>query len=659
MRSVTSCFNSALFKKNMTRFWPLSALYCVFWLFALPGNILINGRDGYRTTWDLISEVPLEMLQLGVGVAMVIGIACAAAVFSYLINARANNFIHALPVRREGLFLTNYVSGLCLFLIPHGITLLLSMAAELTLSRQSFLVLLEWFALQSLLCLFFYSFGVFCVMFTGHPLALGLFYGILSALPDVLYVALNEIFSLFTFGYTHTDGVELVAQWLTPAVNLWENLYIFTSDTQAPQVTLSGIDTILIYAGVGLVLTVCALLLYRRRASESAGDVVTFSVVRPIFKYGVGFTAAMTVGLAIYAMLFSYSNRSAWGLLGCMLLMGMIGYFIAEMLLHKSLRVFHARAWGGCAALLAVLVAISCSMQFDLFGVESRVPAVDKVVSVYVSGLDSAPYDGGSWLHCEFTDPEEIAAVLAIHQTIVSHKEEIEDTPQQWNQDETDYDQGITYISFSVEYTMTDGSTLWRRYDSVPLVEQDLEEKDSVAHYVNVFLNRPAVVAEAYGLDDVDATALSSISLDFYGDEHRADTNREVDSISDREAVWNAVHADFAEGNLGVRYLFENEDRQQNTCWNDLSIEWRMPEVAKSTLALSLKDEAPTEYTYNSMIITMTPNAVHTIAALTAAGVLNDDYGLDTNASIAASTPTGALSDDYELVTSGTVTHED
>ena len=46
MRSVTSYFNSALYRKNLSRFWPIWALYSVIWLFALPLNLLHHGGPG-------------------------------------------------------------------------------------------------------------------------------------------------------------------------------------------------------------------------------------------------------------------------------------------------------------------------------------------------------------------------------------------------------------------------------------------------------------------------------------------------------------------------------------------------------------------------------------------------------------------------------------
>ena len=46
MRSVTSCFNSTLYRKNLSRFWPIWALYSVIWLFALPLNLLTTIQRG-------------------------------------------------------------------------------------------------------------------------------------------------------------------------------------------------------------------------------------------------------------------------------------------------------------------------------------------------------------------------------------------------------------------------------------------------------------------------------------------------------------------------------------------------------------------------------------------------------------------------------------
>ena len=42
MRSATSCFNLTLYQKNLSRFWPIWALYGLIWLFLLPISILFT-----------------------------------------------------------------------------------------------------------------------------------------------------------------------------------------------------------------------------------------------------------------------------------------------------------------------------------------------------------------------------------------------------------------------------------------------------------------------------------------------------------------------------------------------------------------------------------------------------------------------------------------
>ena len=63
--------------------------------------------------------------------ALVFGILSAMAVFSYLYNSRSVGLFHALPVRREGLFLTNYLSGLSFMLLPSLVVFFCTLLAEL------------------------------------------------------------------------------------------------------------------------------------------------------------------------------------------------------------------------------------------------------------------------------------------------------------------------------------------------------------------------------------------------------------------------------------------------------------------------------------------------------------------------------------------------
>ncbi len=72
-------------------------------------------------------------VQPGVLIACCFGVLCAMAVFGYLYNNRSACMMHALPMRRETLFVTQYLAGLSFAVLPHLAVALLTTAVELAL----------------------------------------------------------------------------------------------------------------------------------------------------------------------------------------------------------------------------------------------------------------------------------------------------------------------------------------------------------------------------------------------------------------------------------------------------------------------------------------------------------------------------------------------
>ena len=118
MKSGMSFFNKALLKKNLLRFWPLWASYTLIWIYALPLNCLLiqqqdlNREDTLERMTRFALRIPDRLEELGILMAVGFGILTAMAMFSYLFNNRSACMVHGLPTRREGLFLTGYLSGL-------------------------------------------------------------------------------------------------------------------------------------------------------------------------------------------------------------------------------------------------------------------------------------------------------------------------------------------------------------------------------------------------------------------------------------------------------------------------------------------------------------------------------------------------------------------
>ena len=79
-----------------------------------------------------------------------------------------------------------------------------------------------------------------------------------------------------------------------------------------------------------------SLYLYKKRKTESASEAIAFSKLRTIFKYGVTFCTMLFGGVYFSAV---QSNSFIWMIFGY-IIGAIIGYYIAEMVLQKTWRVF-------------------------------------------------------------------------------------------------------------------------------------------------------------------------------------------------------------------------------------------------------------------------------------------------------------------------------
>ena len=122
MKSKTSCFSKTIFRKNITHFWPIWCLFLLFYLFIMPFSEFIGylgekaGYDTGKTLAEKMAESILipETVQIVFNpvILLIFSLIAAGAVFSYLYTSRASYTMHAFPVTRTSLFITNYVSGL-------------------------------------------------------------------------------------------------------------------------------------------------------------------------------------------------------------------------------------------------------------------------------------------------------------------------------------------------------------------------------------------------------------------------------------------------------------------------------------------------------------------------------------------------------------------
>ena len=469
MRSATSFFDKTLFRSQLKHTWPLWLGYTALWLFLVP-VALFSALSAYQGGYSAADASYLLLntgVRGGVFISFVFGLFFAMLAFSHLTQSRATNGFHALPVRRETIFLTAYLTGLFCQLSTILVTFLLGAAVSAPLHLSFWSVTAAAMGSAMLEAVFFYSFAALCMMMTGQILAAPVFYFVGNILVPGMEYLLRNFAGNFLYGYSgHTD---VALGFLSPPLYMYPEVDIAsieTCESGSYYVTAYALEhrsfmILAAYALAGLVIALIALLLYRTRKSEMTGSTVAFPWATPIFKYGVAFCTAVALGQFLYYFLFgqyrSSDNDSLPGTILCMAAAGLVGYFVAEMLIKKSFRVFRAGAKGAAIVALA-LVLLGVAMSFDLTGYEKHVPDESEIESVYYtfSGMTNVTTD----------DADTIRRLTAAHQAIVKNRNEQARIADAWDADtlsQSDHDD-IEPFSLRLTYYLKDGSQLSRSY---------------------------------------------------------------------------------------------------------------------------------------------------------------------------------------------------
>ena len=436
MQSKTSFFNPTLFKKNLSRFWPLWGGAVLIAVLPPPAMLTALLDRGFRSH----GMEPLEMTSAYYYVvswavpiiSLFYAALCALAVWHYLYNHRSVSFYHALPVTRNGLFATNFLSGMAMMLIPYaaagGLSVLISIPAGIFEPLGVFMTILYVIG-QSF---FYFASATLIIFFTGNPFAFAAFYFIFHFFAVLAEMLVTHLMSMFYLGIV--QGYEGVTEFLSPTVYLFQNLYpdavtaeVVTADGwvdygHLQSVTLDHGWVIGVYALIGVVFLACAWSLYQRRRSESAGDVVAVGWMKPVFRYGVALCSALVLGFVLYNVVWSSFQHTqtadALPMAVCMSIAGVIGYYVASMLLAKSVKVFRD-TWKGALATAFASALICCVIAADPAGVESWVPDAEALDSVSVNIYGA---NGGS-CSADLEDPAAIQRVLDAHRAIVGDRD--------------------------------------------------------------------------------------------------------------------------------------------------------------------------------------------------------------------------------------------
>ena len=453
MKSKISFFNKTIFLKNITLYWPIWGVYTIALLFAQSCMLWISYNDAFyygnlsdeRKLYYLRDILTMEMY---IWIIFIMAVVTGMALFSYLYNSRSANMIHSLPVDRNQLFGTNVISGLTFLAIPQIFTFLVSVFVCLGAGMTR----VEYLAYWVLLCLGidFIAFGIvtFCAFFTGQLVTLPIYVIILNGLSYLFYGIIELVVSAFSYGITGSViNMEWVI-WASPFMRLYNDINFYSVFNQYEEkieaLGISGIPSVLIYVVIDAILYIAAYLIYKKRQVEQAGDLITVEWVKPIFRWGVGTSAAFLGSILFYA-LFGEMGRpiSLPVFMILLLVIGMVFYFVADMFVKKSFKVFNKRGWKHWSVFSVVLLITFGALYGYSCYSENYVPDRENVASAKID------YS----YNCTFTE-EDIEKVITLQEMILEHKDEFGD----WTYFNGDYD----YINIS--YIMKNGRTIHRCY---------------------------------------------------------------------------------------------------------------------------------------------------------------------------------------------------
>lgn len=368
------------------------------------------------------------------------------------------------------------------------LTFLFSLDATIN-TALAFKAAFTWLGVYSMQFILFYGIASLTAVMTGSIAVLPILYIIFNFLAVGMESIIRLDFSCLIWGMSN-GSFDCVLDFLSPLVYMvgsfvpdveYNTPYVADTlgsllDRECVAVTYSHWLPTVIYCLVGLIFSAAALMVFRKRRMESAGDVVAVRCMHPVFKYGVTVCSALCGGLLLYTVLFAlFESRSAsvFIMILSMIIFAFIGYFGAKMLLEKSFHVFRG-SWVGFIVVCCLCAVFTLCCDLDVLGIGSYVPKVSSVKSLNVN------YAG------RIVDPSVIEDYIQLHKDIVSKKDRYENNS---------YADSYEYVTFN--YTLKDDRTISRAY-MLPFDDENAARYYGLSNSVSILLERfsPSIPAD-------------------------------------------------------------------------------------------------------------------------------------------------------------------
>ena len=516
MKLRTSYFNAGVLKKDITRFAPLWGIYTVFMLLFL----LLVGSDSSPVGFALNADSIMCAMAV---VNFVYAGLVAILLFSDLYKNRLAYALHAMPLRREGWFLTHTAAGMLFCLVPNALGAVISAAM---LGQYAYLAYI-WLGLMLLEYLCFFGIGVFCALCAGNTLGAMAVYSLINFLSVLVAWLCKCFYEPVLFGITvEVDILTVLSPVLTLSsgdgyVDVWSN---------AGMAVFKGFQTgawvyAFLCAFAGLVFLALGLLLYRRRNLETAGELISFRPAAPVFLV----LYALCAGAVFYLVGIAFNSGE-----DVLLVIGLaLGWITGKMLLEKRVNVFRVKTFLGLGALVFAFYLSVTVAWMDPVGITRYVPDPGKVESVMIAPYTSGYYFGTHSV--QITDQATIERLTQIHERLVRERTE---NPE--------------YMVLRLRYTMGTGVETERQYYLDPNSED--------GQWLKTVYSRPEAVLGIDQLSEMKQTLRYAEVYGYRDELSNAENPKDFWKVDpdDYSGLLDAIWADCQAGNMVQMWEYHN-----------------------------------------------------------------------------------------------------
>jgi len=471
--------NSALFKEQMKRFWPIAALASLAYFVGVLMP-LYSMDDSWRMGRYLTEILSMQNFGVVLGSVLVPFLA-AFCTLRYFFNSRTTTYFYSFPMNKQKLVFTNVLAGVALMLIPllvlgvglllvqvsvgdvtvstwrdggmviehRGFDLLPPVLAPNTMTQDCLINSLPrvgGFLLRLAIAKLFY-FALFWLAFSlsGHAVIGVLLAGTLPFIPVAVVMLWHLIAEGYVFGYTGSffDPGAFLAYY-NPA--LWGLLI-----RRVP----SLVPFYFIYAALTMVWAACAYFVSHVRKPERTGNSIVFEPVKQLLIFMLSMAGMVIVGV-IFAGTMGTPVAFHIGLV----LGFAITYLIAQMIAEKTFHIGHklksAIPFG--AVMIALYVLMFFTTQVGMNFYVNNIPAAETVESVHIGRWRSSRFE-----NTFIDDRQTIEHTLEVHRQILASRSYLHEAI--WRTAEGfDSDERIWSDMFAVTYRLTNGGYVDRIY---------------------------------------------------------------------------------------------------------------------------------------------------------------------------------------------------